>query len=348
MSRLMATTWRLASVVGGLAALAILGVGCSKVSPAPGPQSEIARVWPAPPEPPRISYVRSLARPADLGIKRSGFSRFGQWLTGSQKGNEDFVKPFGLAFDENDNLCVTDTGANTVSYYDREARKWHAYEKAGKLRFGSPVGVAKRGTILFVADSGLGSLLGFDVDGKLRFQMTNRLERPSGIALLPDELVVSDAQRHCLVVFDLQGNFRREFGKRGVGPGEFNFPTHLGSCNSTNLLVTDSMNGRVQLLDSMGMFLGQIGKPGDSPGSFSRPKGVAASSLGHVYVIDALFDNVQIFDAAGQFLLNFGQTGSQAGEFWLPNGIAINRQNEIFVADSYNRRVQVFKYVGEL
>src|SRR3954468_13803810 len=45
-------------------------------------------IWPALPDAPRIAYVREITRPADLGFKSSAFSRFGQWLTGSEKGNE--------------------------------------------------------------------------------------------------------------------------------------------------------------------------------------------------------------------------------------------------------------------
>ena len=285
-------------------------------------------------------------RPADLGLKFSPFTRFGHWLTGSDKGNEALLKPFGLALDEKDNLCVTDTGANAVCYYDRAKKKWHRWQKIGRLQFVSPVAVAKRNGLFYVADSGLGRVIIFGDDAKLQNQITNHLSRPSGLAILNDELFVADSQRHAIVVFDLLGGFRREFGKRGAGQGEFNFPTHLTATTDGLLYVTDSMNSRVQILNSEGAFKGQLGQLGDRPGQFGRPKGLAVDSFGHVYAMDALFDNLQIFDPKGQLLLSIGETGAQPGEFWLPNGIAINRQNDIFVADSYNHRIQVFKYIG--
>lgn len=303
-------------------------------------------IWPAPPDPPRIQYVRSIRSPADLGIRASAFARFGRWLTGSDKGNETFIKPFGLALDDSNNLCLTDTGANAVACYDRAKKKWMRWERIGKLNFAAPVAVAKKGTTIYVADAGLGCVLAFDERGALRSRITNHIEHPSGLAVNGDRLFVADAVRHCVVVLDLQGGYQSEIGRRGAGPGQFNFPTHLATDRSGNLFVTDSLNGRVQMFDSAGQFLGQIGSLGDRSGQFSRPKGVATDSSGNVYVLDSLFDNIQIFDRSGRLLLALGAAGSQPGEFWLPNGIAVSSANEIFVSDSYNHRIQEFRYIG--
>jgi DNA-binding beta-propeller fold protein YncE len=291
--------------------------------------------------------VRSISQPADVGVRPSGLARLGRWLTGANKSDESLPKPFAVALDENDNLCLTDTGANVVCFFDRAAKKWQRWSKIGALAFSAPVAVAKRGPTLYVADSSLARVVVFDVKGKLRFQVTNRLERPCGLALQGERLLVADSQRHCITVFDLGGRYLTEFGRRGVGPGEFNFPTHLGVAGPQLILVTDSMNSRVQMLDAQGRFLRQIGSIGDRPGCFGRPKGVAADTAGRIYVLDALFDNLQIFDAEGRFLMPLGQAGANPGQFWMPNGIAISRSNEVYIADSYNHRIQVLQYVGQ-
>jgi sugar lactone lactonase YvrE len=311
-------------------------------------QSQAPLLWPPPPDEPRIAYVQSIHGPADVGIRRSAIARFTRWVVGSDKAREEFAKPFGIALDENDNLCVADTGANAILYWDAIRKKWHRFEKVGKnFYFASPVAVAKRNGIFYVADSGLGRIVAFDEDAKLRFHITNNLERPSGLTVSGEKLFVADSQRHCIVIYDLSGNYISEFGRRGSARAEFNFPTHISSDSEGNLLVTDSMNSRVQLLDQNGNFKSQIGSAGDSPGEFSRPKGVATDGFGHIYIVDALFDNMQIFNRDGRLLLNFAQAGSAPGQFWLPNGVAISRSNEVFVADSYNRRVQRFRYVGK-
>ena len=337
------TAW-LAIFVGSVMALMLVACASNKAKPAAEPTRRI--VWPAAPAEPRIAYVSSIHRPADVGVKLSGFSKFARWVTGSSS-DDQLIKPFGVAVDERDNLCITDTGANVVCYFDRSKKKWKRWDKVGKnLRFASPVAVAKRDRTFYVVDSALACVIAFNDDGKLLFQIKEKLERPAGIAIVGDRLFVVDSKRQCVCVYDLQGHFVAEFGKRGSGPGEFNFPSHITSDRSGNLYVTDSMNSRVQLLDTNGVFKAQIGSVGDSTGHFSRPKGVAVDSFGHVYVIDGLFDNIQVFDGAGQFLLPLGEAGNSPGEFWLPNGIAMSQVNEIFVADCYNRRVQIFKYIG--
>jgi hypothetical protein len=313
-------------------------------------------VWPSPPDAPRIVYVRSVSNPRDIGQSLSVFTRIGHWLTGENGDRLTLQKPFGLALDETGNLCVTDTGASLVCYLDFAHRKWRRYPAAGKTVFLSPVAVAKRNGIFYVADSELGKVLAFREDGKSAFDITNSLARPVGLAIggppplrfgaTSNSLAVVDSQLHAVFVFDLAGKFLFQFGKRGTAPGEFNFPTHIASDGNGHWLVTDSLNCRIQIFAGDGTFIAQFGSSGDTSGHFGRPKGVAEDSFGHIYVADAVFDNVQIFSATGRLLLNFGQSGNGAGEFGLPGGIAIALDNSIYVADGYNHRVQIFKYVG--
>lgn len=331
--------------LGGVAVLA--GSATGPLLAAKPATNAPALVWPAPPDQPRIAYVRSLQGPPDFGIQRSVWGKFAHWLTGSTPANGQFIKPFGLAFDEQDNLCFTDTGANTVSYFDRSQKKLHRWEQVGEIRFASPVAVAKRGPVIYVADSARGSVIRFDEQGKLLTEIKAGLQRPAGLTLVSNRLFVVDSQAQAVLMFDLQGLPLGQFGARGTGDGEFNFPTHIGADAAGHLFVVDSMNGRIQVFDFQGRFLRKMGSLGDVPGRFSRPKGVAIDRHGNLYVLDASFDNVQLFDEQGRLLMALGQPGDQPGEFWLPNGIAINAANEIFIADSYNRRIQVFKLIHQ-
>ena len=327
-----------------LGALLLATCACFEANAVSAPA---ALVWPRPPDAPRVAYVRSIEGPADLGVKRSAFGKVANWLTGTRRESEQFVKPFGVALDEKGNLCVTDTGANVVCFFDQARKRGRRWEQVGNVRFASPVAVAKQGPKLYVADSFLGSVLVFEEEGRLLAQIKAGLERPTGLALASNRLFVVDSQLQAVCLFDLEGRPAGQFGRRGAGPGEFNFPTHISLDSAGNLCVTDSMNNRIQIFDPQGRFLRQIGSVGDTPGHFSRPKGAATDSFGHLYVVDANFDNVQLFDRQGQLLMDLGDSGTAAGQFWLPNGIAIDRDNVIYVADSYNRRIQVFKFIGQ-
>jgi len=268
------------------------------------------------------------------------------WLIGSSSTDPFLVNPFGIACDENDNLCLTDTGANTVCYFDRKQQHWSRWTKAGKVRFSSPVGIAKRNGRIYVADSGLRAVLVLSESGALIATITEHLQRPVAVVISGERLFVVDAERHGVTAFDLQGKYLFEFGKRGADDGEFNYPTHIAADVQGKLLVTDSMNNRVQVFDAAGHFLNKFGSAGDAVGRFGRPKGLALDSFQHIYVVDGLHDTVQVFNVTGQLLINFCTAGSDVGQLWLANGVAISSTNEIFVADAYNHRLQVFKYVG--
>lgn len=303
--------------------------------------------WPPPPAEPYIVYERQITAPADIGVRPSFFSRVADTLTGTKSTAQRLIKPFGLSVDVTGNLVIADTGAGTVCYLDLARKKWSSWSAINGEAFSSPVAAVHAAGTFFVADSALGKVFAFDEKGKARFEITNGLGRPVGLALANERLLVVDAQLHQVSIFTLRGEFVSTFGKRGAGEGEFNFPTHISTDRRGRIYVTDSLNYRIQIFDADGKFFRSFGKAGDGPGRFSRPKGVAVDSAGHVYVVDADFSNVQIFNEQGRLLLDVGEPGQAAGKFWLPNAIAINSQNEIFIADAYNHRVQVLRYTGK-
>ncbi len=327
--------------------MATLVVSCVSHQPETTLASVSGRVWPPPPDAPRIRYVRSIAGPADIGHAPSAWKRLGNFITGERGERERLQKPFGVALDESGNLCVTDTGNHTVCYCNFAGKHWQLWQGLGKTNFVSPVAMVRRNGIFYIADSEPGKVFAFGADGREVFTISAPLQRPAGLTISGDSLAVADSQAHAIFIFDLRGRLRFQFGRRGTGPGEFNFPTHVAADNQGRLLVTDSLNSRIQVFDAAGKFLSQIGSAGDTPGHFGRPKGVAADSFGHIYVADAVFDNLQVFDLSGHLLMTLGQGGTEPGEFGLPAGIAIGTDNQIYVADSYNHRVQVFKYIGE-
>lgn len=326
-----------------LALLAAAGLLAACSASRPAEPVEPGRVWPAGPAEPRIQWIREVSSPVDLGAKVPLISRISNFLTGGDRGRERLVRPFGLAIDEAGNLCVTDTGAGTVSFYDLANHQSQRWTEVGGQRFDFPVAVAKRQGLIYVADSGRQEVIVFTLQGQVQQRIREEADRPSGLALAGDRLYVACVNTHVVRVYDLQGHALFQFGGRGVRPGEFNFPTHLAVDAQGRIYVTDAMNSRVQVFDAEGRFQREIGSLGDGSGHFSRPKGVVVDQQGEVFVSDALFDNVQIFDQTGRFLMDFGSAGSQRGEFWMPAGLAAAPGGRIYLADSYNGRIQIFQ-----
>ena len=327
----------------GLLLLVFALTGCR--SPGPPPPTDRALMWPPSPAPPRIAYEMSISTPSDFGIRRRWWKTAVGYLTGNDRKDFAFITPAGICVDESGSLCVTDTGSKTVWFFDAERTYYKHWSRIGKVAFSSPVAVAMKDDVFYVADSGLGAVIVFNKKGKLLFTITDGLSRPSGLTIIGEALYVTDAALHRIEIFDLQGRYINGFGQRGTAPGEFNYPTHLTSAPGevSSLYVTDAMNFRVQQVDTRGLPLQSIGRIGNVTGSFSRPKGVATDREGNLYVVDSLFDNIQIFDDQGRFLMHWGESGTEPGCFGLPRGIAIDRHDRIWVADAYNRRIQVFK-----
>lgn len=306
-----------------------------------------ALVWPLPPETPRIRFERAISEPEDIGMKDSFFKRLMEFIVG--KSANRIIKPYGVTTDSTGRIIVADTAFRRVHIFDPQKGKYSYFYKTKKSELLSPIGVATDSEDnIYVSDSVLNRVYVYNKKGAFLSEIDEGMVRPAGLAINKSEgiLYVADIWDHNIKVYDLKGKLLQSFGKRGIGDGEFNFPSNIYIDKNRLIYVTDSMNFRIQVFDRDGRFVSKFGRHGDGSGDFANPKGIAVDSGGHVYVVDALFDAVQIFDRDGQLLLGFGNTGRNKGQFWLPAGIHIDEKDRIYVADSYNGRVQVFQFLG--
>ncbi len=317
-----------------------------KASPAP-------LVWPLPPEPPRIRYVRSYQGVNDFKPAKKP-SKFALMLLGpsdAQGQSDTLVKPYGVAVSSRGTLFVADTAARRAFAFDPDAQKVAFVGNDGAGRLTKPIGVAVDGRdIVFVADATLKRVFAYGPDGRLVLAIGHdgELLNPSGLAIdrIRHRLYVADAGQHQIRSYStLDGAPQQTIGRRGAEDGEFNFPTNLSVDRLGQLYVADTLNFRIQVFDVEGRFVRALGTLGDTPGSLNRPKGVGVDSDGHIYVVDASFNNFQIFDGQGQLLLFVGAGGRNPGEFFLPAGMSVDEQDRLYVADQGNSRVQVFQYL---
>ncbi len=338
---------RLAGVLMGLA-LCVLA-GCT---PPAALRFEPARVdvaWPAPPDPVRIRYAGELVSTADPRTGRAGGGGALDVLFGKKKA-QGLVSPMAVCT-EGSRVFVADPGLPGVHVFDLESGDdtiWRPPADAGTMRMPVSLAVTPGGRLL-VADSADASVFVFDREGTLLGTMADGLlRRPVGVAVDPrsGRVFIADAGAHVVFVLAGDGEEIGRIGGRGVGPGQFNFPTYTAVGPEGRLYVSDSLNFRVQVFSPALDYLFSFGSKGDMPGYFAQPKGLAVDGAGRVYVADAQFEAVQLFDRSGRLLMAFGREGREPGEFWLPAGVHIDERGRVWIADSYNRRVQVFEYVG--
>ena len=333
-------------IVSGVALFLVIP-GCSR------PQGVIFEplteplVWPDPPEAPRIAYVGSISTEEDLKPPVT----WSQGLTELIFGRDDIgvlVSPTAVICDAQ-KMYITDGSSGVLHIFDMQSRQYQQVSALGlNERLVMPVAIAFMGQNICIADSVLKKVCVFDKAGNFKFSFgQDVLSRPTGVAFSASNqrVYVTDTANHKINVFDEQGRWLFEFGSRGVGPGKFNFPTHLWADGNGKIYVSDTLNYRVQVFSDEGKFITVFGVHGDRPGNFAHPAGIATDSEGHVYVVDKQYENIQIFDREGNILLAFGVEGNGPGDFWLPAGLYICSSDRIYIADSFNKRIQVFQYL---
>jgi streptogramin lyase len=184
-----------------------------------------------------------------------------------------FVSPHKLTIDKDGNLWLADNGAHQVFKLDQSGKVVMTLGKkgvagAGHDEFDAPteVAVADNGDI-FVADGHSG---GGTATGNAR-----------------------------VVKFDKTGTFVKTWGRKGMGPGEFDVPHTIVLDSRGRVFVGDRQNNRVQVFDPAGKFIAVWYQ-------FGRPSGL---------FIDKKTDTLYVADSesrdgrtnTGQFAL--GQTG---------------------------------------
>jgi sugar lactone lactonase YvrE len=315
--------------------------------------------WPPIAEDAKIEYLGFYASEANL--KGALFTNLAEIVLGVEVAKPLFIHPFAVDA-RGDKVLITDTSSRRVFLLDLKRRTLastsiHAHDQK---TFGFPAGVAFLNDKEFlVVDSVARRVDRYGFDTNLRgFFGDEQLTRPTAVAVdhRHQRIAVVDPAEHRLALFTFDGSFVGYLGKRGTGPGEFNFPLDADFDRDGNLFVLDSMNFRVQRFARDGdayRYVSHFGETGTAAGSFLRPKSLAVTPSGHVYVTDALGHKVIVFDRDGTFLLTFGgkfvaTDGKFApGGLYMPNGIAADDQDGIWVVDTLNRMVHHFQYLNE-
>jgi peptidylamidoglycolate lyase len=235
----------------------------------------------------------------------------------------------------------------------------------GANRFLVPHGITIDGANnVFLTDVGLQQVFKFSHDGTLVFAIgeprvgkwdATHFNQPTDIAIRPDgSFYVSDGYVNSRVaIFDKDGKWVREWGKKGAGEGEFSNPHGLTFVpGSTDVLVADRENSRLQLFDRVGAFKRQwVGaKDAETTG---RVFSVAADLDGFLYVgirradYDTPHTGVLKLDREWKIVtaIGFGKPGDPV--FNAVHDLAVGRDGSIYVAETRTKRVVKLRPVDE-
>lgn len=209
---------------------------------------------------------------------------------------------------------------------------------------------------VFLTDVSLQQVFKFTHDGKLIFALgeprvgawdATHFNEPTDIAIRLDEtFYVSDGYKNSRVaLFDRDGKWLQEWGKKGSGEGEFSNPHGLVFVvGSTDVLVADRENSRLQLFDREGKFKRQwTGVPGAQ--TTGRVFCVATDPDGFLYLgvrradYDTSHTGVLKLDRDWNIVasIGFGKPGDPV--FNAVHDIAVGRDGSIYVAETRTKRV---------
>ncbi len=234
-------------------------------------------------------------------------------------------------------FVVTDSYAQQLWVFSRVGK----VQRTFPLR-GEPLAVAiDQAERIFVGNKTLGVVDIYNMAGKYKGTLGARVAIPGDIAIAEDRrlIFVTDGAAHAVKVFDLEtGGLLYEFGSKGSGPGQFDFPTGIAyDPTSGKLVVGDFMNRRLQVLDTNGVWVRTVTKSDERP--LVRPQGVDVDGAGNIYVADSLWAGVYVFDPAGNPLQVLGSYGTGDNQLRTPLDVTVMPGGPILVADFTNRRV---------
>lgn len=199
---------------------------------------------------------------------------------------------------------------------------------------------------VFVTDGTGGRVFRIGRDGALT-QVTDGLDMPSAIAVLPDSgLVVANTGAHTIVRVDSTNGattiLAGATGERGYADGpaadaRFDAPVGVAAAPDRSILVADTYNHRIRRI----ALDGTVSTVAGGNGEFDTPCGVAVAPDGALVVADTANSRVVRIDRDGSIGVLAGPDG-----FSEPTGIAIGADGTILVADAGDSSIRSLDAAG--
>jgi hypothetical protein len=240
-----------------------------------------------------------------------------------------------------------------IQYLTRFSTSEDLHKKQGKLHrylFGEeeplgiikPYGVTVRGSKVYICDTGLAGLVILDLEeGSFECFIPGgkgQLQLPINCCFdARDNLLIADANRRQVVVFDKDKNYVAAFGEaEDFKPTDVEY--HGGKIWVSNVQGHSVLGYHAdtrELTDRI---------PGLEPGEegFIRQSTNIAWHKDILYVSDFGDFNVKQYSQNGEFLGVFGGYGNSPGRFTRPKGIALDLDDNLYVVDAAFENTQIF------
>ncbi|MHB1068519.1 MAG: 6-bladed beta-propeller [Gemmatimonadaceae bacterium] len=360
-----ATTQRLRPVavlrLGALAAL--LTFACGAVAQgqdrstvrAIGVPPVIPRVWPAPPEQPRISLTSTIASDLDLKRESGAFSGLRRLIAGTTTVAYPVLRPHDVTVDSRGRLYVSCCVPTVVRVFDPALSESRTLGTSGDWRLSKPMGLAvDEQDNVYVADQGTRRVMVYSPTGAFV-----RMYDGGGVFLNPVDVAVDaaagllyvvDAFRHQVLVLNrVNGQVLRRIGRTAgdaerprAAAGTALTASHGAAPRDTAGTSTPPGHGRPTVPRDIEK------NRGTEASAFRFPAFATVSPRGLLFVSDGLNARVQVFSRDGRFMREIGRRGDGPGAFSRPKGVALDSEDHLYVVDAAFSNVQLFDDQGRM
>ncbi len=229
------------------------------------------------------SYIKSLGgldKPTSVAVNSLGSIYVGNAITGNVEiynydfdllgkigsGDGEFGKPCDIHIDSLDNIYVADCSEDNIKIFNPDGSFNRQFgvsgNSSGMMNKPSSVAVNETASEIFVVDTRYAS-------GMMGAYQNPRVQ-----------------------VFDMNGVYKRVFGRRGVAEGKLYRPWGIEIDGNGRVYITDTYQHVVQVFDNLMVSLGVIY---DMNNSVRAPMGITMSSNNRLYVASVKTDKVEVF-----------------------------------------------------
>lgn len=252
----------------------------------------------------------------------AGSTTAGYTNNGTTTSNVKFTNPYGMAYDADGNLWISQEGSHVITMYQASDSKF--YVRAGKL-----------GTS------------GYSNSGGVNAQFS----KPAGIAV-GKAIYIADQGNHVIRKMDLftamstQQQVGLLAGKQGSSGGykdgtgsaaEFKNPTDVAIDSKGNIYVADQGNHVIRMITPSGVvttFAGQAGKTGKTNGDkdtkalFNYPTGIFIDANDNVYIADKSNSVIRKITAST------GVVSTVLTDLYAPDDVFVDAYGTIYASNS--------------
>ena len=281
----------------------------------------------------------------------------GEW-GGSGSEDGQFLQPFGIAIDGDDNVFISDPMNHRIQKFTPEGQFLAAWGTYGhdEGQFIAPQGIDVDGDgNVYVADFLNDRIQKFTPEGEFLAAWSTRMDgwwmysTPRALAVDREEgcvyvhhasLTPPDLYYTCIQKFTTDGMFMDQW------PFIWRYALEMATDSKHNLYVPATIIGPVQIFNAAGGLVEQMQTcPPDDV--FCTSTGIALDNDGNVYISDALHHTIKKFTPDGMLITSIALEGEDGfGARPSPYGLAIDSRGTIYVADTSNDCIKKYSLVS--